>query len=502
VSKTIEIRDAGPIERLSIPIPAAGGIVVLRGCNGSGKTIACQAVQALVADGERPPSRDGSLGALVEGMGARLTIGRRVSVSGELEVSSLEGEDPSLLVDPGIKAEAAADVARIKALLRLSRATVDASAFAPLVGSDEQLRELCRPASLEQTGDVPAMAAAIKRDIEAAARKAEQQAENYQSKAAGVRATLQELGAGPVVQLKYGSAEEARAAHTQAVREHTNIEAARKHNAELRRLAETAQVSLQALGIEGTAPTIETAREQHQARVAAHDQVRARIDELRHELKRLESELGRAQAEAREAEAALLTQERIAKQRKDLEDTISQCSGFREITEDEVGERAARVRDASAELENWAVREKTERVRAEVLDLEQRARAAAEAGAELRAAAAGTERVVLDAVRRVCGDGMELRDGRLYVQTDRGRELFSELSHGERWRIALDIAVKAVGSPGLLVVRQEAFESLDPANRRAVAEHARALGAVILTAEASDGELRAEIYSDAVQEQP
>jgi hypothetical protein len=39
-----------------------------------------------------------------------------------------------------------------------------------------------------------------------------------------------------------------------------------------------------------------------------------------------------------------------------------------------------------------------------------------------------------------------------------------------------------------------AFESLDPTNREAIAEHARRRRVNILTAEAADGELRAEPY--------
>lgn len=499
MSKTIEIRDAGPIERLSIPIPAGGGIVVLRGCNGSGKTIACQAVQALVADGERPPSRDGSPGALVEGMGARLTIGRRVSVSGELEVSSLEGEDPSLLVDPGIKAEAAADVARIKALLRLSRASVGPEAFAPLVGGDEALRELCPPAALEMTSDVPAMAAAIKRAIEAAARKAEQAAENFQHKASGMRATLDEMGGGPVVELVTGSAEEAREAHTAAVKAHAAREATREQNRKLLRSAGDARAQLEALGDEGREDAIALSADVAQSAQADVKTQQAELDRLTAALAQARADLARATDHARRCEQDLARQQRAAEQRAALERAVDAATGLNAVSDAELGELAERVSKASAEISRWAVREKTSKARAEVADLEQRGRAAAEAGAELRAAAAGTERVVLDAVRSVCGDDMEIRDGRLYVRTDRAQELFSELSQGERWRIALDIAVKAVGSSGLLVVRQEAFESLDPANRRAVADHARKLGVVILTAEAADGAIRAEVYDESTE---
>jgi len=63
---------------------------------------------------------------------------------------------------------------------------------------------------------------------------------------------------------------------------------------------------------------------------------------------------------------------------------------------------------------------------------------------------------------------------------------------GERWRIALEIAIAAVGEGGLLVIPQEAWEGLDPLNREAIAQQAKAALVVILTAECSDGELTAE----------
>ncbi len=52
------------------------------------------------------------------------------------------------------------------------------------------------------------------------------------------------------------------------------------------------------------------------------------------------------------------------------------------------------------------------------------------------------------------------------------------------------------GAGGLIVVEQEAFESLDPANRQFVAEHARRRKVTIITAEATDGALRAELYQE------
>ena len=46
-----------------------------------------------------------------------------------------------------------------------------------------------------------------------------------------------------------------------------------------------------------------------------------------------------------------------------------------------------------------------------------------------------------------------------------------------------------------MTIPEEAWESRDPENRRAIAEHVQRLGIVAYTAECSDGPLRAESAS-------
>lgn len=489
--KTIEIRDVGPVEQLHIPIPAGGGIVVLRGLNGSGKSKALEAVSALVGSGDvRPVSRDGSLGAYVEGLGARLTVGRRTAVSGEIEVAHLEGEDPSLLVDPGLKDQDAADAARIRALLRLARAKVDVSAFAALVGGAERLAELCRVSSLETRSDVPTMASAIKRDLEAAARKAEQTSENVLAKASGIRSTLKGLAEGDAKRT-LPSAALARVAHTEAVRQHAEAKATIASARRLRSAANEAEHALKLLGESGTQERLNAAAFDLEALTGKLRDNAAAIRQLEQEAERLHAQRVAADLESKK-------QERDAKQRQALERALAAAHDVGPEASDGALERFEKaIEQTQSEAEAWGVYERTERVRAEIAELEEQGNAAGIDARQLRDAARGTERVVLDAVRAVSGDDVELHDGRLYVNTDRGRELFSDLSQGERWRKALDIAVKAVGASGLLVVKQEAYEALDPVNRREIAEYARKIGVVILTAECDVGEIRAEVLNGA-----
>jgi hypothetical protein len=109
----------------------------------------------------------------------------------------------------------------------------------------------------------------------------------------------------------------------------------------------------------------------------------------------------------------------------------------------------------------------------------------------LRESAAGTDGILSDLVAKL-GVPLQVKviddKTRLVTETSRGVTPFSELSAGERWRMALDIAIEAVGPRGLLVIRQEAWEGLDPINRQEIASHCRERGAVVITAAASGGE--------------
>ncbi len=522
MSRDIQIRDVGPVERLTIPIPEGGGLVVLRGRNGTGKSHSLQAVGALVGGKGRPVSRDGSIGASIEGLGARLTVGRRTSHSGEVEVQTLEGEDPSLLVDPGMKDQAAADTQRLKALLRLSRATVEVEDFANLVGSVDRLRELCRPASLEPRGDVPSMVSAIKRDLEAAARAEESASENAFAKADGVRAALE--GFGDEGERKCPSTEAARAAHTAAVREQAALEARRDQNQQLLDASREAKDALAQLGDGGTRhpgrvgeeteenryelaglgrdgepDVLSTARELMDATRSERDRLRLEVDRQQRDFEDAKREVEKQERAAAKRTRLTATREALKhegaaiSQRASLERAVDASSGASAITDSEIADAGKVLMDASNEVDAWVLHDKTRSMREEVEGHDTRGKAAADEGALLRSAAHGTEGVLLAAVRSVCGDDMEIQDGRLYVSTDRGRELFCELSPGERWRRALDIAVNAVGHKGLLVIRQEAYEAMDPLNRQEVAAHAQSLGVVVLTAECDEGEIRAEV---------
>jgi hypothetical protein len=79
------------------------------------------------------------------------------------------------------------------------------------------------------------------------------------------------------------------------------------------------------------------------------------------------------------------------------------------------------------------------------------------------------------------------------VESDRGLEPVSELSTGERWRLALDLAAKGLPKGAILTVHQEGWQSLDHGLRREVATMAKERGLLIVTALVDSGDLRAEV---------
>ena len=474
----LKITDIGPIEELTIPVPEEGGVVVLRGRNGTGKTHALAAVDTLLGGKSRPASRDGSLGAVIEGLGARLTVARRASRTGEIEIGHLEGEDPSLLVDPGLKDAGAADAERVRALLRLARAQPDPLAFAPLVGGETELRELCKESTLEAT-DVPALAGAIKRDLEAAARKSENEAENLSSRAEGVVATLRDL-VGDVEEVLEGrSLVDARLIHENNIRKLERAESLQESSRKRIEAADAARESLGMMGRDGT---------EDRFREAA-----AEFVEASERCTRLKEQLTSAEEEARKAAEEEGRQFTRKHEREALERSIAAAADAQVVPEAELLEMRRALEESGDVVERASIMERSAGLRADAKLLADQADIAKRTGNKLRIAAGGTEAVVTQAVAAICGEDMEIREGRLMVRAPRGLVAFCDLSQGERWRRALDIAVAAVGEGGLLVVRQEAWEGLDPPNRKAVAEHAKSLRTVIVTAQADEGEIRAEI---------
>jgi len=480
-TRTIRLENVGPIDRLSIPLPDAG-VVVLRGRNGAGKSHALAAVDSLIGGRGRPPCRDGARKGLVEGVGAKITIGRSTRRTGEAEVVTLEGRlDISQLVQPPIKDEEAADRQRIKALIQLSGQPADAQTFKTILPDDIELGELLAPGDL--AGDPVSVASKIKRALEAEARRFERTAADALSRANTLEGQIGD-------------------AALDVLDEQDAVEQRRGAEAEL----EKALLALREL--ETRAEQVEQRRQQAEKAKQTLDSLRSQVpaDQSIESLEVEEAELAgkiekleRALAVARERRQQLRRQldqaRRVQAQIEQLEQVVAK------VPEPVPGEQIEQARQAVAEARKEYDRAveavRIYRIQQQALEARQQLRAAEISAERLRRAARATDDVLNDLVGRVTGR-LRVEAGRLVCDTDRGVEPFSELSPGERWRIALEIAVEQVGQGGLVTVPQECWEGLDPINRAEIAEIARQVGVVILTAEADQcEEIRAEIAGDA-----
>ena len=455
----VEITNIGPIDKIKIPVPEGGGIVVFRGRNGVGKTLALEAIDAAVTGKGRVPVRDGELRGEVVAHGVTMKIGRSTRRDGEAEVHSLEGKiSIAGLVDPGIKDPESADAVRIKALVGLLGPPADLKVFGNL--PDIELTPATRDAT-----DLVDMASRIKRDLESAARHAEDAAENAKRAADAAKAAIGDDD--PEWALP-------EAAMLQTLDDAYKVRAdlQGRWNASLetaKRAATSKQALEEVTGGRTGLPTFDDASEAFRRAEAALAEARIQLTAATSH-KELADRWQKDIEAAQEAAASAVTGAELEKADCAAVDARDAC------------DKARRGREAAAYDE--------QRDRHDA-----RRQAKDDEATVLRDGARAVDDVLSGIIQSA---GIDLRVQvtggrvRLVTETDRGVTCFGELSPGERWRIALDVAAEALGSGGELTIPQEAWESLDPANRAAIAAHVVELGIIAYTAESDDGPLRAE----------
>ncbi len=477
--RVIQIEHVGPIDRLSIPLPEAG-VVVLRGRNGVGKSHALAAVDSLISGRGKPPCQDGHAKGTVEGFGAKLTLGRSQRRTGEAEVVTLEGRlDISQLVQPPIKEEEAADRQRIKALIQLSGQSADLALFRDIVPDGLDLEEMV-PAS-ERSSDPVVLAGRIKRALEAEARRYERQRDEARAK---LDVLLGQLP--PEVlpdQWNPGDLVEARKlanwALSDALAKLRELEARQEMAARQAEQIAKAKQKLQELEAQ-LGPTPEA--------------LEAEIQELGEKIAKLEQAL----AAARERRRQLVGQRdqaiRMRQEAAELRDVLARAPTL--VPDHEI-EQARKEAEAAQRAYDQALRmSQIDQMVQAIRQCKNAMWLAEDKAAIFRDAAHATDEVLSDLVAKVTRR-LRVEDGRLVCDTDRGVEPFGELSPGERWRIALEIAAEQVGMGGLVTVPQEAWEGLDPVHRAEVAQMASQVGVVILTAEADEHPaIAAEVFPD------
>jgi energy-coupling factor transporter ATP-binding protein EcfA2 len=487
--REIELTNVAPIEHVKIKMPKAGGLVVLNGKNGSGKSRALQAVNKMVSGQGTVDLTDGAESGEVEGLGILMKIANKITRSGELEVQSLEGRFSVLdLVEPKITEALAADAKRIKALIQLTGTKADASLFYKLLGGKKQFGEMISAAAVE-TQDIVVMASRIKRDIEAKARTAEDTAEKNRASA-----KAHKEAAGEVDINRPADREELSRGLESAVREEEKLKTEAQNALDADQRATMARRALKEAEANYKGPTSAEAE-----KAVAHAQ--ERVTEQHNLVNHLEEELRQAKEELRSRiewgtaqEKARITAVEHEASMQASRDAIAAASNVTDVDEAQLQAAAEAVRVAREAVEQGAIIRRAKESLARAEEFVSWAKAAEKEAIRLRDAAAGIDGVLSGVVQKL-GCPLRVHQGRLVTDTDRGEELFSDLSRGEQWKLALDIAIDAVGENGILVIDQSGFEGLDDFNRATIHKHLQGTGVVMLTAEkTNDEEVVARTY--------
>lgn len=483
----ITIEDVGPIHSLRIPLPAGGGLVVLRGRNDAGKSEALKSVNALVSGNGGIEKRDGSVRGEIRLGEARMTVVKQTRRDGpELEAVTLDGRlSLADLVDPGLVDAEKADAVRIKALVQLVGVTPDIGIFHPLAGRSDDFAAIVGPDAAE-ADDIVTMAARVKRHFEAAARKAEDEAENLHGQAVGHRESA--VGFDPSIESDAGKLQAAlEMAIRTAQKLESECEAARKQNGAI---ADARQAMAKAA--EGSAfPTVARAKDDE-------SQMRAFAIQAADDVRNLEDALSEARKTlaAHEARAALATKTReAAEQHERTLAAWAETARLSELTEPTADADAAResVNAARLAVETGAVQRDKAGRSAKADAAEKDSLEARRKSERLRDAAKGTEEILSGLVGQ-CGTNLRVERGRLVTDHKRGTIPYSDLSDGTRWKMAIDIGIEALARQGrpkdlmLFTIPQVAFSELQPKNRMAIHKHLQERGVHALTAMATDDE--------------
>jgi len=480
VERDIRLENIGPIRELTIPLPEEGGVVVLGGRNGAGKSHALAATQALLRGDGRVPCRDGAPRGTVDGLGAQISVSRRTRRKGELTVDHIEGRlSVGEIIDPGVNDPAAADAKRIRAIVQVTGVKADPTRFHGLLGGVERFTSIVSDDALA-TDDLVEMALRVKRAIEARARTESKEAERLDGLAEGLEVAAGDEGYAV-------DPEEAQQELEAALAAKAKLDERGRIAIDATEARVKADESLAAMGPRVDVVAAEKAFQESEDAMA----------EDAAEVERIEAVLADAKTAAaasmlahREARSAMTVARREDKLRSELR-AVLDGDAPDAPSENDIADAEARIVAARERIAQAALSEKAEAQRGEARRHRASANATRSREAELRDAAAGVDDVLSIAV--AC-DRLKVYGGRLVVETERGTTPYAELSHGERARIAVDIAADRVGEGGLIALDQEVWEGFDPDNREAIAAHARERGVVILTAEATGGDLAAETF--------
>lgn len=487
---SFSVQDVGPVTEMRGELHH--GLNVLRGAHGSGKTSILRTLQ-LLADGRtdvKPTKRDKTPSGRASFAGKTITISRQTRSEGSLAdgIEGLGDLDLGVLHSPKFQDAATRDRHRIAALVRLAGAEADVKMFEGLLPNFYEV------AAAPETDDLVEMAASLKRQIEKAATYQEGEAAKADAQA---RVSLASAGTLAERRETILSEDAAKARYDEAIGRRIEArERAKQAQAAQQRLA-TARAQFATLSERAT--PVEAAAEALRAAAEAEEACRLSVQDLRAQLEAAETALHEsiiATNGARQShDSAIRERDLLAAAKAEMESaTTIDAPTAEELAAIEAEIAAAheavilvgKVREARAHKE-----------RAEAFAAD--AKRYTDLAETYRAAAGKVFAVLSDAIAGIPDCPLHVYtddDGatRLCIETDRDpHEPFDDLSDGERWRVILPLCL----APGRLVVLpQAAFGELADSSREIIDRVARERAACVLTAQADDGALRIESWSD------
>jgi len=246
------------------------------------------------------------------------------------------------------------------------------------------------------------------------------------------------------------------------------------------------------LEIQRHTKAVEVATEKRGAIVEKIDRLRAEIESLEDAAAEQLTAAEIAKGKKESAEQRLGDAEWHIEQVKSLRQSVN--ATLPESVTDEELEAVEQERKQAMELIAQAEvvkRARTTKFKADLLiDESNELTSAAE---DMRKIARSTDSVLEQALIDAGFDQIKVHDGRLCVESDRGLEPVSELSTGERWRLALDLAAQGLPDGAILTVKQEGWQSLDNGLKAEVAAMAKERGLLVFAAQVDEGPLRTEV---------
>lgn len=486
-TRIIRWTDNGAVHSYEIEVPDEG-LVVLEGPPGSGKSTMLASLEDALDETRksRIPIRDGAPRAEVSVFGQvvlrRSLQSRRL---GHLEFATLSGRfNIDDLVEPKVDKVSSRDALRIKAVLQLTSAKIDVAAFYPLVGSQEEFDAHVSSTQLGTT-DAVELSARVKAALELACRNLERKVETLRVQAEAARLSANGTDVdGPCDEVTLGQA------YKVALQEQSRLEAEKKAYADAETKQKESREAMDKLTREYTGLGLKDAEDNAEGRSIDYESAKSAVAALREQLR---------QAEIREASTKAASE--LADQKLETARAHTDAvSTLKTIVEADLPEPVLELDLQTAESEVKTALEAVEKgalIRKARLDLQNASNLKSEANTaeskalELREAAKSTDSVLAEAMSSL-DLPLSVRDGRMVItNSDRrpdGIELFEDLSKGEKTKLVIQIAIKAVGPGGMFPIPQEFYEGLTESNILAIAQELENSGVLAVTAKAVDGE--------------